>query len=619
MNAGSSKSADAVQGRWLLRYLKPQWRSLGVGSLAMALRAGVLALVPWPLKFIIDTVIGNKPLPADLAVLLPDVQTHRVALLGVLCATTLGLGLADALLDYAGSRLFFDTGQRLVYTLRRDLFSHLQRLSLDFHRRHRGGDLMSRLSGDVQKLQDLITAVGGDLIQHILVIGCIAAIMVRVDWRYALVVLGTIPILFGIIQIYTRLLRQAIRQVRRYEGDLWSLAQEVLSSIQLIQAYGRERHEEHRFAAGARRIFQAGKDANDLQAQFSPALTLAVATSTALIAWYGAVRVLDGRITAGELIVFLAYFRSLTAPTRRVAKTVRIIGRASVAVERIADYLFELPTIAEPPLALVPQDCTGCIDFENVTFGYAPGPNILEEVTFRLEPGKKIALVGPTGAGKSTIANLISRFHDPAKGRVLLDGRDLRGLKLAFIRRQVALVLQEPVILHATVWENICYGLEGTTRTDAIGAAKAAGIDDIIAHLPGGYDYMISERGQTLSGGQRQCISIARAMLADAPVIILDEPSSSLDAETESRLMDSIGRLTANRTALIIAHRLRTVIAADEILVLDQGRIIQRGRHDRLLREPGVYARLWMNLAGDIDCGLGPDTSSPRRGQARTG
>ncbi len=601
MTAEQAQTRSLRQERWLLRYVTPQWAALSLGSLAMVLRAGVLALVPWPLKFIIDSVIGHKPLPSYLAALLPSAQTHRIGLLGALCVATLILGLADALLNYVGSRLYLDAGQRLVYALRTELFAHLQRLSLDFHRRHRGGDLMSRLSGDVQKIQDLITAVGGDLIQHALVIVIIAAIMFRVDWRYALVVLGTIPLLFIIIRIYTKLLRKAIRQVRRHEGDLWSIAQEAFGSVQLIQAYGREPYEESRFAAGAKKIFDASAGANDLQAQFSPVLTLAVAAATALIAWYGAVRVLDGRITAGELIVFLTYFRSLTAPTRRIAKTVRIIGRASVAVERIADYLFESSTIKEPAHALLPQSVTGRIDFEAVSFGYLPGPNILEDVTLQLVPGKRVALVGPTGAGKSTIASLISRFYDPVKGRVLLDGRDLRTLQIAFVRRQVALVLQDPVIFHATVWENISYGREGAGRADAIRAAVAVGVDEIIRRLPGGYDYVISERGQTLSGGQRQCISIARAMLSAAPIVILDEPSSSLDAETEHRLMEAIDRLTANRTALIIAHRLRTVIAADEILVLEEGRIVERGRHHRLIEEGGVYARLWTKLSGEAD------------------
>ena len=582
-------------GRWILRYLKPQWRLLSVGSMAMALRAGVLALVPWPLKFIIDSVIYAKPLPAALSGWFPA-SDHRLELLGILCLATLALGLLDALLDYSGSRLVLEAGQRLVFSLRQDLFAHLQRLSLDFHRRHRGGDLMSRLSGDVQKLQDLITAVGGDLIQHVLTMIGITIIMMRVDWRYGLVVLGAIPVLFAVIHIYTRLLRRALRRVRQHEGDLWSLAQEVLGSVQLVQAYGRERHEDLRFAAGAQKIFDAGSDANDVQAQFSPAMTLAVAVATATIAWYGAIHVLDGRITAGEMLVFLAYFRSLTSPTRRVAKTARIVGRASVAIERIGEYLFEMPSVKEPALALVPRDCRGHVVFQGVSFGYNPGALVLRDVSLVLEPGKTVALVGTTGSGKSTIAGLISRFYDPVDGRILLDGHDLRLFSLGFLRRQISLVLQEPVIFRASVWENICYGCEGAGREEAIAAARAVGIDDVIARLPGGYDYIVAERGQTLSGGQRQCISIARAMLSNASVVILDEPSSNLDAVTETRLMEAVRRLVANRAALVIAHRLKTVTEADQILVLEKGRIVQRGRHVELLRDAGPYARLWASL-----------------------
>lgn len=587
----------AVPTRWLLRYLRPHWVALSAGTVVMAARAGALALAPWPLKYIVDSVIYSGPLPPLLAAYLPDTQSHRVMLLGVLCVLTLGFGVADALLDYIGNKIFLDAGQRLVFALRRDLFSHLQKLSLDFHRRNSGGDLMSRLNGDVQKLQDLISAVGGDFIQHILVMAGIAAMMLSVDWRYALVVLAALPVLFGIIQIYTALLRRAIRRMRLHEGDLWNMAQEMLGSIQLVQAYGREAHEEQRFDVSASKIFRAGKDVNSLQAQFSPALTAAVAAATGLIAWYGAIRVLHGQLTAGEMLVFLAYFRSLTTPTRRIAKTSRMVGRASVALERIAEHLFETPSVVEASLAVTPRTCTGRIELECVSFGYASGPNILHDVSFCLEPGKSIALVGPTGAGKSTIAGLISRFYDPVHGRVLLDGQDFRGLGLGFVRRQVALVLQEPVIFRASVWENICYGLEGSGREDAIAAAEAVGVDAIIRRLPGGYDCMVSERGQTLSGGQRQCISIARAMLSNAPIIVLDEPSSSLDAMTECLIMDALTRLTANRASLTIAHRLKTVSGVDEILVLDQGRIVQRGCHAQLREEGGVYGSLWASFA----------------------
>ena len=562
----------------------------------MMARAGVLVLIPWPLKYIIDTVLYTKPLPLFLAAALPAVQTHRLALLATLCLLTMGLGVADAMLDYAGSRLFLDAGQRVVFALRQELFAHLQRLSLDFHRRHRAGDLMSRLGDDVQKLQDLITAVGGDFIQHALVMAGISITMLLVDWRYALVILSSIPVLFLIIRTYSRLLRQALRLVRNHEGELWGVAQEVLGNVQLVQSCAREEHEERRFADGALKIFMAGRDANQLQAQFSPAMTVAVTLATALIAWYGATHVIRGRITAGEMLVFMAYFRSLTAPTRRIAKTARIVGRATVAAERIAEYLVETPTVMESPSALTPAGCAGIVEFDGVSFGYKPGPTILKDISFTLEPGKVVALVGPTGAGKSTIAGLISRFYDPLLGRVRIDGHDARGLALAFIRRNVALVLQEPVIFRASVWENICYGREGAGRADAVRAAEQVGIAELIERLPGGYDCIISERGQSLSGGQRQCISIARAMLSKAPVVILDEPSSSLDAATESRLVEAVRRLTADRASLIIAHRLKTVTQADEILVLDQGRIVQRGAHAGLLTRPGAYATLWASL-----------------------
>lgn len=592
------KEKVAAPKFWLAAYLKPHWLPLGVGTAAMAARAGVLAMVPWPLKYIIDSVIYSKPLPSLMARALPDAHDHRVALLGMLCLLILGLGAIDALLDFVGNRLFLNVGQNLVFALRRDLFSHLQRLSLAFHRSHTGGDMMSRLGGDVQKVQDLVAAVGGDFIQHVLVMVGITAIMLNVDWRYALIVLAAIPVLFGIIQIYTALLRRAIRQMRHHEGSLWSLAQEVLASVQLVQACARERHEEDRFDASAGEVFRAGQRVNVLQAQFSPALTVAVAGATGLIAWYGAIRVLHGQITAGEMLVFLAYFRSLTTPTRRIAKTARMVGRASVALERIADYIFLPPSVVESPTAIVPARCEGRMAFEGVGFAY-DGPAVLHDISFTLEPGRSLALVGPTGSGKSTIASLMARFYDPTDGRILLDGRDLSQLRLDFVRRHVALVLQEPVLFRGKVWENICYGVNNAQRRDTVVAAETLGLSEVIARLPGGFDCDVGERGQTLSGGQRQCISIARAMLRDAPIVVLDEPSSSLDAATERLLMEAMRKLSANRSSFTIAHRLKTVMEADEIIVLDRGCIRERGRHAELLKQRKVYAALWEDLCGD--------------------
>ena len=586
--------------RWVLSYFTPHRSPLTLGAAAMALRAVVVTLSPWPLKFIIDSVIYQRRLPHYLHHWLPDPHASRIELLTILCIATVILGVFDAALDYAGSRIFLDVGQKLVFALRHDLFMRLQRLSLDFHHKQRGGDLMSRLGGDVAKLQDLVTTVGGDFIQNALVVIGTSIIMFWVDWKFGLAILAAFPLIALVIRSYAVLLQRALRTVRRREGDLWSMAQEVLGSMRLVQAYGRENYEGRRFATGAETLYAAGRRANELQAQFSPVLTIAVAGATAAITWYGVSKVLSGQMTAGELLVFLSYFRTLATPVRRVGKTSRVIGRASIALDRIGDYLLETPTVTDRPGALTPRRCSGVVFFEQVGFHYLPGQPVLNDVSFSLSPGKTVALVGPTGGGKSTIAALIPRLHDPTAGRITLDGRDLRDVKLAFLRAHVAMVLQESMLFNATVWENICYGREGSGRDDAVAAAKAVGVHDLIQSLPGGYELVVSERGQTLSGGQRQCVSVARAMLSNAPVVILDEPSSNLDATTESELIAAIGHLIADRSALIIAHRLRTVAAVDEILVLDQGQITQRGRHEKLIGQEGLYDRLWRSADGDL-------------------
>lgn len=581
---------------WLLSYLQPEWRALSAGAATMTARALVLLLLPWPLKFIIDNVIFLRPLPPWLHGVLPDPSAHRMLLLDLLGLVMLALGGLDALLVYLGNRLFLDAGQRVVFAIRFDLFAHLQRLSLAFHRRQRAGELLTRLSGDVKQLQDFITAIGIDLIPHALTILGMATVMLVIDWRYALVALAVAPVLFWIARHYAGRLRQELRQVRSHEGTLSGVAQEILASVQVVQAFAREPYEDDRFTAHADRSLRASLRANAVQAQFAPAMNLAIAAATGAIAWYGAASVIRGVLSPGELLIFLAYLRGIATPARQLAKAGRVFGRAAVAVERIAECRAEQPSITDPAEARVPARCGGRVEFRAVRFGYQPDRPVLHDVSFTLQPGRTVALVGATGSGKSTIAGLIPRFYDPDAGAVLIDGIDLRALRLAWLRRQVTLVLQEPVLFHATIWENIAYGRPGAGRPDAEAAAAAVGIADMIAALPDGFDTLVSERGQSLSGGQRQCIAVARAMLADAPIVILDEPSSSLDAATEQRLMLALQRLTENRAALVIAHRLATVRHADEILVLDHGRIVQRGSHRVLLAEGGVYATLWQAL-----------------------
>lgn len=567
----------------------------------MLARALILLALPWPLKFIIDSVLFQHALPSWLVGVLPDPLTQRLTLLNVLGVIMLALGAADALLTYLGNRWLLHAGQWSVFDIRCDLFAHLQRLSLAFHRRQRAGDLMTRLGGDIQTLQDFVVSIGTGVFAHLLTLVGMAVIMLIIDWRYALLAIAVVPVLFVAAHYYTDKLKAALRLARKKEGELWGSVQEVIASMHLVQAYGRESRENEHFAEQAQQSLDANLEANELQAQFTPLVSVVMTTAAGLIAWYGATRVLSGNITAGELLVFLAYLRGMAAPVRQFAKMARVVGKASVAAERISEVFAEEPEIKDVPGAKTPQSCRGEIELRAVSFGYTPSELVLNDISLRIAPAQTVALVGSTGAGKSTVASLVPRFHDPVRGGVFLDGVDLRDLSLAYVRRQVALVLQEAFILHASVWENIAYGASGAGREAAISAATAAGVHDIIDRLPYGYDTVIGERGATLSGGQRQCISIARAMLRDAHIVILDEPTSGLDAVMERRVMEALRRLTQGRTTLIIAHRLSTIVQADRIVVLERGGIVQSGTHHELIQQHGRYLDLWSCINDSSD------------------
>ena len=579
--------------RWLVAHLGAQKARLALGATAMSLRAAVLLLLPWPLKFIVDSVTFRKPLGSWAATILPDPTMHRLLLLHALGVAMLVLGLIDAGLAYLGNRWLLDAAQRIGFSIRREFFAHVQRLSLGFHRNHLSGELASRLGGDVNALQDFVAAVGVDLLPHLLTIGGILAVMLAMNWRYGLMTLAVAPVLIWIARHFTTAIKAAARRIRKAEGEQSGATQAVLSNVQLVQAFAREDHEDRRFEERATTVLAAALHSNHLQAAFAPAMNLAISIATGAIAWYGATLVIRGALTPGDLLVFLAYLRAIATPARQMAKAGRVFGRAAVALERIDEYRCVAPSIADAPDAVVPTSCTGHVELDGVSFGYGADTPVVRDVSFELQRGRTVALVGPTGSGKSTIASLVARFNDPDCGEVRLDGRDLRRLSLGYLRSRIALVPQDPLLFHAPVWANIAYGRDGATRRDAIEAAIAAGVDDVISSLPGGYDLVVGERGSTLSGGQRQCIAVARAMLSDAAVVILDEPSSSVDGVTEQRLMRALRRLAHDRAALLIAHRLATVVDADLILVLDRGRIAERGAHERLLAEGGLYAESW--------------------------
>lgn len=579
---------------WEFRdYLKPHRRSLGLAAFVMSLRAGVLLLIPWPLKFIIDSVLFHHALPQWMAGWLPDPALQRLALLNVLALVIVVLGLLDMLLTIAGNRLLLVAGQHAVFDLRQDLFAHLQRLSLGYHRRRRSGELSSRLNGDIQSLQNFVTTAGTGIFAHLVTLIGMMAIMCAIDWRYALVVIAGGPVLLWLMQRYSARLRLALRSARRHEGELSGMIQETLGALPIVQAYGREAYEQDRFGRQAGQSLEATLQAADMQNRFAPLVAGGVALASAAATWYGATQVLAGYITAGELLVFLAYLRGMAAPLRQFAKSAGVLSKAQVAAERLGEIFAEAPEIRSRPDALRPVRCTGAIAFCGVGFAYREGQQVLHDIDLEVEPGATVALVGATGAGKTTLAALVPRLHDPSCGRVLLDGLDLRELDLAYVRDQVALVLQEPLLLQGSLWENIAYGRIGAGRAEAVEAARKVGIDDLIEALPQGYDTPVGERGVRLSGGQRQCVSIARAMLRDAPIVLLDEPTSHLDTFAERRVTSALRRLTSGRTTLIIAHRLATIADADRVVVVAGGRIVESGTHEVLLRRDGAYAAMW--------------------------
>ena len=591
------KHASASQRAFSLwdlrRYLKPHTKTIKLAAAAMLAQALVLVLFPWPLKFIIDSVLFQKHLPNWLIAYLPDPVNQRLELLTTLGLAMVALGVADAALSFVGNRLLQSVGQRAVFAVRCDLFSHIQRLSLAFHRRQRAGDLMARLGGDIQTLQNLVVSVGTGAFAHFVTLVGMAAIMLMIDWRFALVVIGIAPLLLLLTKRHTARLRTSLRLARKKEGELWAKVQELLANIHIVQAYGRERHEDARFAKQAEEGLDATIKATTMQGQLGPLVAFVLATATAAATWYGATRVLAGRITAGDLLVFLAYLRSMASPVRQSAKMAGVVSKGIIAVERLGEVLAEECDIRNPVKPKTMQSCRGDLSFRAVSFAYKDDAPLLEDISFHATPGQTIALVGPTGAGKTTLVSLVPRFHDPSAGNVLIDGEDLRSLPLEFVRSQVSLVLQEPLIFHGTIWENIAYGRLGAARSEAIAAARAVGIDDLITGTVQGYDTVVGERGATLSGGQRQCLSIARAMLRDSPIVILDEPTSGMDAQSEDRVLEALRRLTAGRTTLIIAHRLATVMSADLILVLEQGKIVERGTHESLLGQGRRYWQLW--------------------------
>lgn len=576
----------------LVRYGLTQWRGLLLILLFILLAVAADVLKPWPLKLILDNVLKGEPLPAGARWLssLPGSGSNAALLVSLTAATVL-LFLANWLCRMAQQYLQAGVGAKMVYALSADLFLHLQRLSLCFHGGQRTGDLVKRVTTDTECVRQLVLNAGLPLVTSLSTLTGMILIMWQLSPALALIALLMTPLLGFCIWIFAGPMTRRSYAYYELQGAVTAQAEQVLTALPLVRAFGQETREHRQFAELWRQSDAAYLNLSASQLQFKMGTGTLSALGTALVLTVGAYQVLGGHISMGSLVVFLSYVASLYAPLESLAYLTTSLSAAAAGARRVFDVFERNIEVREDLHAkTVPfRKESGHIRFENVSFGYVKGSPVLHGINLEAHPGEMIALVGPTGSGKSTLISLIPRLFDPWEGRITLDGMDVRELKLASLRAQISIVLQEPYLLPLTVAENIAYGRPDATREQVMDAAVTANADEFIKRLPQGYDTIIGERGETLSGGQRQRLAIARALLKNAPVLILDEPTSALDLQSESLFLEGLYRLIEGRTAFIIAHRLSTVRRAAKILVLEHGAVVARGTHAELMHRPGVY------------------------------
>ena len=592
----------ALAGMPLVRHLaRSHWKPLTLALLAVMGETVADVLEPWPIKIVVDNILQGKTLPPRLEPIVALFPPNVFATLNFALTAVLLIAAIGAIAAYCEKVLTTSVAQWVAHDLRRMVYQRIQRLSLAEHGESRTGDLLTRVTSDIDAVQDFITSALLGIVINVLTLAGMLGVMFYMNWRFTLVGLSVAPPMFLLVYFYTKRIKKASRLVKKREGELLSGVAEKLTSIQVVQAFAREDYEDQRFDWESRQNVAAGLRARSVKARLSPMVDLLVAVGTCLVLGYGARLVMSGALSTGELIIFLLYLGKTYKPMRDLSKMTNTVSKAMISFERIQELLDMESRIRDMPGARTAPRFSGALEFDRVSFSYDGTNPILTNVSMRIEPGQVAAIVGPSGTGKTTIAGLIPRFFDPQSGRITIDGHDIRDFTLKSLRDQVSFVLQDTLLFRGTVWENIAYGKPEAEIEETVRAAEQANAHEFIVKMPDSYATMVGERGVTLSGGQRRRIAIARAIVRDTPILILDEPTAGLDAASERYVTEALERLMKGRTSIVIAHHLNTIRNADVIFVVKDAEVVERGSYDELLAKGGVFAGLHAIQSGGSD------------------
>jgi len=561
----------------LLKYINPYLKRMVLAVCCIILAASANLYVPWILRDIIDDVLATKDM-------------------GMLNAIASGIVLVfflRAIFLYGQTYLMSYIGQKVIIDIRETVYRHLQRLSLSYYEKRQTGQLMSYITNDVAAVQGALVESMIELVQEGMTLVGSLAVMFYLHWQLTLLTLVTAPLVGQAMNIFGKKLRKSSALVQERTADITSVLQESISSVRVIKSFAREDFEIERFQKENHQNFRAQMKNSQIMATLTPVIEFVAALGITMIIWYGGREVINNTLTAGSLIAFLVYAVNLSNPIKRLSRAYGNIQKAMAAAERVFSVLDTQPEIEDMPGATVLAKIDGYVTLNNLSFGYKSHELALNNIQLEVKPGQVVAIVGPSGAGKTTIANLIPRFYDPVAGNIAIDGIDIKTVTLKSLREQIGIVPQETILFNGSVYSNILYGRLDASYDEVIAAAKAANAHNFIREMSEGYDTQIGERGSKLSGGQRQRISIARAILKNPRILILDEATSALDTESERLVQDAVDKLMIGRTSFVIAHRLSTVKRADVIVVMDRGKLVEQGTHDELLAVGGVYSNLY--------------------------